>query len=185
MISRSTPGEREQPALHPGRIAPDHHQPRWTPGKKGVIYVSNGLPMIPGMDLFYEVEQRLPRSDGAHRNVPVRSLQAVCAIGDNGQRTGRDTLHHQCSGLEVGAWVRPSTRCPRIRCRTRWAQSNFNDTLIFMADETGGMAVFNSNDLGPQARPHQPGHVQVLLARVSVAGKWRGQGPQGQGHVAR
>ena len=74
------------------------------PGKKGVIYVSNGLPMIPGMELFYEASRGHERLDHPFEDVRVRPVTYLQATGCNRQRTGCDALHHRCIRAESAGY---------------------------------------------------------------------------------
>ena len=70
------------------------------PGKKGVIYVSNGLPMIPGMELFYEASKGMNDSTILSRMFEFDRSADLQAAGRDRQRTGCHALHHRCIRAE-------------------------------------------------------------------------------------
>ncbi len=115
-------------------------------GRGVVIHVSNGLPMIPGVDLAHQFDE-------AFRDISVYNLvaqhsfaeeyrdlvQAAAARGVSIYAVDASGLQ----GLEGGAADRlaPMARVAWVR------QGNLQDPLRFMADGTGGLAVLDTNDV--------------------------------------
>jgi VWFA-related protein len=119
------------------------------PGKKGLVYVSNGLPMIPGMDLFYEVSKvytdfaalneiftydrsRLYQQLTATANAQDVTLYTISAAGV--EMSGMGAAEHQHMQDPLSASV---------------GSRNYSDSLEYMAQETGGIAIVNTNDVAP------------------------------------
>jgi VWFA-related protein len=117
------------------------------PGKKGVIYVSNGLPMTPGMELFYEFSRttndttilttmyehdqtRLYRQLAATANAQDVTLYAIDA-----------------SGLSLGTMGSAEYSTAPDPISTSIGISNYTDSLRYLTDETGGIAIINTNDV--------------------------------------
>jgi VWFA-related protein len=120
------------------------------PGKKGVIYVSNGLPMIPGMDLFYEASRVMNDSTILSRMFEFdRSrIYKQLAATANAQDVTLYTI--DASGLSlqgVGSAEYATAADPMISSIGR---NNLTDSLRYLADETGGIAIYNTNDIGPR-----------------------------------
>ena len=120
------------------------------PGKKGVIYVSNGLPMIPGMELFYEASKSmndstiLSRMFEYDRSRIYRQLAATA----NAQDVTLYTI--DASGLSLEGMGSAEYATAADPMMSSIGRNNDTDSLRFLADETGGIAIFNTNDIGPR-----------------------------------
>jgi VWFA-related protein len=120
------------------------------PGKKGVIYVSNGLPMIPGMELFYEASKSmndstiLSRMFEYDRSRIYRQLAATA----NAQDVTLYTI--DASGLSLEGLGSAEYATAADPMMSSIGRNNYTDSLRFLADETGGIAIFNTNDIGPR-----------------------------------
>ena len=120
------------------------------PGKKGVIYVSNGLPMIPGMELFYEASKSmndstiLSRMFEYDRSRIYRQLAATA----NAQDVTLYTI--DASGLSLEGMGSAEYATAADPMMSSIGRNNYTDSLRFLADETGGIAIFNTNDIGPR-----------------------------------
>ena len=120
------------------------------PGKKGVIYVSNGLPMTPGMDLFYELSRVsndstiLTRMYEFDRSRLYQQLAATANAQDV-------TLYAiDAEGLSMGGMGSAEYSSSQDPLSASVGRHNLTDSIRFLADETGGIAIFNTNDVGPR-----------------------------------
>ena len=124
------------------------------PGRKMLLHVSDGLPMIPGQDLYQAIQQRFADlsalGEAASRDMSRRFLQIISRANTN--RTSFYTI--DAGGLRVQSGMgaeNPALRTPLVMSAavdgTR--RRNLQSTLLLMAQRTGGQAIVNTNDVGP------------------------------------
>ena len=120
------------------------------PGKKGIIYVSNGLPMIPGMELFYEASKGmndstiLTRMFEFDRTGIYRQLAATA----NAQDVTLYTI--DAAGLSLHGMGSAEYATASDPMMSSMGRNNYTDSLRYLADETGGIAIFSTNDIAPK-----------------------------------
>lgn len=116
------------------------------PGRKSILYISDGLQMIPGIDLFYEYSSiyhdtsiltlttRYDRTDLFKALVSSASSQGVAFYTVGAQ------------GLEVVGSGTAESRYAQDSLSSTVGTSSYNDSLHYMADATGGRAIVNTNN---------------------------------------
>lgn len=116
------------------------------PGRKSILYVSDGLQMIPGIDLFYEYSSlyhdtsiltlttRYDRTDLFKSLVASASSQGVAFYTVGAQ------------GLDVVGSGTAESRYAQDPLSSTVGTSSYNDSLHYMADGTGGRAIVNTNN---------------------------------------
>lgn len=125
------------------------------PGRKAVLYVSDGLPMIAGQDVFHAIEQKFGRTTAlteAFSYDASRRFRELAAQA-NANRVTFYTI--DAAGLRVyssisAAEAGPGPGLPGSATFIESIRfSNLQATLHFLADQTGGMAVVNANRVLP------------------------------------
>lgn len=122
------------------------------PGRKMLVHVSDGLPAVPGQDLFQAVQQQYADQSALAEAMGYDlSQRYVHLIADaNSNRVSFYTI--DAAGLRTQSGIGADTRAVNSPTGVSMAvdsvrTSNLQDTLINMADRTGGQAVFNTNDV--------------------------------------
>lgn len=122
------------------------------PGRKAVLYVSEGLPMIAGQDLYYAVQQKFAegvnmtdsfRFDLSRRfqeltssaNANRVTFYTIDAGGLRSMGLGDASVQNSAKGNYLGT----STMIEQINIQ------NSQSSLQMMAEETGGKAIINAN----------------------------------------
>lgn len=123
------------------------------PGRKAVVYVADGIPMIAGEDIFYFVEQLYEQSVSLIEMTEYdlsRRFQQLAA-GANANRTsfytidarGLTVLSQSTVDGQVAGAPGQATLIDQIRL------TNLQAPLQLMAEETGGRSVINANRIMP------------------------------------
>ena len=119
------------------------------PGKRAIIYVSDGLPMTPGLEVFFEVQEqyRDPGAISQSREFDAvamfRSLVTSCASA------GVTLYTIDARGLQSELGIEAENRQSRSTLSAAMTRANYQDSLVYMADQTGGLAIVNTNDVAP------------------------------------
>ncbi|MDX1642981.1 MAG: VWA domain-containing protein [Thermoanaerobaculia bacterium] len=123
------------------------------PGRKVLIHVSDGLPMVPGQDLYQAVQQRFADlsalGEAFSRDTSRTYMQLIAQA--NSSRIAIYTI--DASGLQIHSGFgaeEPAVRSPFVVSTAVDAvrSSNLQDTLVMVADRTGGQSIINTNDVG-------------------------------------
>ncbi len=115
-------------------------------GRKSIIYISSGLPMTPGYGLMQEYASVFKdNSIMANRSVldRTRSFHDLAAAA-NAQEVSMYTI--DAEGLDTLDGGGAESAYGRDPGSSSVASKNFKDSLSYMADATGGIAIINTND---------------------------------------
>ena len=122
------------------------------PGRKMLVHVSDGLPAVPGQDLYQAVQQvyadQSALMEAIGYDLSKRYTQLIAQANSN-----RVTIYTiDAAGLRTASGMGAENRAISTPTGVNTAvdavrTSNLQDTLIMMADRTGGQAIFNTNDV--------------------------------------
>jgi VWFA-related protein len=127
------------------------------PGRKMLIHLSDGLPAVPGQDLYQAVQQNFADqsalAEAMSYDLSQRYVHLIAEANSN--RVSFYTI--DAAGLRTQSGIGAETRAiasptPVSSAVDSIRTSNLQDTLITMADKTGGQAIFNTNDVSEGLR---------------------------------
>lgn len=126
------------------------------PGRKAILHVSSGVPMVPGQELFEAVDIKFPNAGALMemaRYDASREFERL-AVQASSHRVSFYTL--DAGGLRpdvVGSAEYRGMSTPGARGRIDSAvEANLQSSLRYLADQTGGRAIVNRNETLPPLR---------------------------------
>ncbi len=120
------------------------------PGKKMILHVSNGLPMTPGIDLFYALSNAYNEPAMVTEGMRYAQTRQWDSLVKNAASQGVTFYTVSAGGLENITMGSAEHQSPRDTMAASMEHDNYMDSLRFMADETGGVAIVNANDIRPR-----------------------------------
>jgi VWFA-related protein len=116
------------------------------PGKKVIVYVSNGLPMIAGLDLFYAFANTYQESSAITESARYNMSRQFTSLVSNANAQDISFCTFGVGGLENPTIASAELGSNQDAMSASLGMQNYLDSLRFMADNTGGIAIVNTND---------------------------------------
>ena len=116
------------------------------PGKKVIVYVSNGLPMIAGLDLFYAFSNTFQQSSAITESARYNMSRHFTSLVSNANAQDISFCTFGVGGLENPTVSSAELGTQQDVMSASMGMQNYLDSLRFMADSTGGVAILNTND---------------------------------------
>lgn len=116
------------------------------PGKKIIIYASNGLPMIAGLDLFYAFANAYHDSSSITESARYNQGRYYTSLISNANAQDISFYTFGVGGLENPTLAGSELGNPQDSHSASLGMQNYLDPLRLMADNTGGAAIVNTND---------------------------------------
>jgi VWFA-related protein len=117
------------------------------PGKKSMLYVSNGLPMVPGMDMYYAMANAYDDPSLITQGTRYNQYRQFDSLVQAANAQGVTFYTVDASGLQAGTMGSAEYSAPVDTEAAGVARDNYLDSIRYMADGTGGVAIFNTNDV--------------------------------------
>jgi len=119
------------------------------PGKKAIIYVSDGLAMTPGLELYYEIQDAYTNSSVLSEANEFSATDLFRSLVNTAVSAGVALYALDARGLEGDSGIDAENAQPRAPLAAGVMTNNYQDSLIYLADHTGGLAILNANDPTP------------------------------------
>jgi VWFA-related protein len=123
-------------------------------GRKAILYVSDGLPMKAGEEMFYMVQQKFQYTPAVTQMLDFDASRIFRTIGNKANSNGVTFYSIDAAGLRVStaSSVEMAQADGGIEGMTSYIDTiyrqNIQEPLRFLADLTGGRAILNTNDIG-------------------------------------
>lgn len=120
------------------------------PGRKAILYVSDGLQMVPGEDIYQAVQEKFNDTsvllDARSHDMSSRFQELIASA--NSSRVSFYTI--DAGGLRVASSASAENQQPGASTLVDSVYFNgLQDSIRMMAEETGGKAIYNTNNVAP------------------------------------
>lgn len=119
-------------------------------GRKILLHLSEGLPQSPGLELWKYVQDKFRTQSGTLAQFEFDKTSAYLGIIRAANAAGVSMYMVDASGLSVDTGISAENQTTQAKVDTFLERSNLQSMSLLMADETGGKAIVNRNDIiGP------------------------------------
>jgi VWFA-related protein len=119
------------------------------PGKKAIIYISDGLAMTPGLELYHEIQDAYSNSSVLSEAQEFSATALFRSLANTAVSAGVALYPLEARGLQMESGINAENAQPRSPLAATVMTSNYQDSLSYLADRTGGIAILNANDPTP------------------------------------
>ena len=116
-------------------------------GRKIFIHVSDGLPQSPGAELWKYISDKYPNSAGLMSTFEFDRTTKYLSVVQAANSSGVSIYAIDAAGLTVDSNISAENRTTSQRIDNFIERNNLQSMLSLMAEETGGEAILNKNDV--------------------------------------
>jgi len=116
-------------------------------GRKILLHVSEGLPQSPGAELWKYIQDRFRSQSGGLTQFEFDSTSAYLGIIRAANAAGVTMYMVDASGLSIDEGISAENRSTQAKIDTFVEKTNLQSMIHLMAEETGGKAILNRNDI--------------------------------------
>ncbi|HYN43912.1 MAG TPA: VWA domain-containing protein [Thermoanaerobaculia bacterium] len=119
-------------------------------GRKILLHVSEGLPQSPGAELFKYVQDKFRTQTGGLSQFEFDKTASYLGIIRAANAAGVSMYMVDASGLSIDSGISAENRTTEAKIDSFVERTNLQSMIQLMAEETGGKAILNRNDVtGP------------------------------------
>jgi len=115
-------------------------------GRKYMIYISNGLPVVPGKDLMYELAAINQQAPLLSLMAPYNRKRHFDSLASAANAQGMTFYTIDATGLDAASEISAENLSSADPTTPFIQMENLQQSLQIMAEKTGGLAIVNTND---------------------------------------
>ncbi len=116
------------------------------PGRKVLVYVSEGLPATVGLEMYDVIQQKFKENASSLSQFEFDMNSRYASIVQAANAQGVTIWALDASGLQVDDMITAENKTMDVRPSSFIMRTNMQAPLQLMAEQTGGLAAINTND---------------------------------------